>query len=696
MRKIVLFIISIVCISPFISAQVINLSTGVANGTNAVMAAGTPDDTWTVTRPDGVTVTPTAINPHGAWGANSCGRWISPYPTNANYPSPYAQTGVYEYKTTFTANQCNVSSACFNLTALGGDDYVSEIIINGNSYPLAASFFPLTTTTLCINPQNIVTGTNYLTIKVVSVQTYTGLMICGTLNITNSAMVPTLTGSSTICSSSDLTFTGSDGVGYSFNHYWEILEWDMNNNVPVPGGFVWSTWVSGTPGIFTFPSNISVPCNKQYKIKLAVTNSCTPWLEAPALFVNYICAPYFDAGPDQNLCPGQTITLGDPAFAKFQTYSWSPGTWLSSSTVKNPTVTIPAGFSEPCPLSTVYTVTTTSTLTGCSSTDVVTVKHATGPTPVTFSETKGTGCNYNNIITAISSCSSGVAYSWNLGGGTIVNSPTINVVPAGTYTVTTTNACFTNTQTHTLVPCYHPHNNFPPIYANYAVTVNWSGNYPQGGFRIYDNTLPDYAVPAYNANQMTLRVWSPNGTQLFNQSWDYTYNCSGAWNGEIFYNCAYQNSPLPGNFVYTWTLDLYNCGGDTDYGHRSYNGSFVVVDVRTLEDGTKIPIVQEVGADHITSRINWEEALSNADTDGSNENISIYPNPSTGKFTIELSEDITSDIEIFNMLGSKIYSLKRENNNTRYEIDLTDQPAGIYMVNVTVNGERITKKVILQ
>jgi hypothetical protein len=65
------------------------------------------------------------------------------------------------------------------------------------------------------------------------------------------------------------------------------------------------------------------------------------------------------------------------------------------------------------------------------------------------------------------------------------------------------------------------------------------------------------------------------------------------------------------------------------------------------------------------------------------ENISsiqIYPNPSTGNFTISAA----ANIEVYNLIGDLILS---ENNAT--SIDLTASPKGMYFVKL--NGGRIEK-----
>jgi hypothetical protein len=76
----------------------------------------------------------------------------------------------------------------------------------------------------------------------------------------------------------------------------------------------------------------------------------------------------------------------------------------------------------------------------------------------------------------------------------------------------------------------------------------------------------------------------------------------------------------------------------------------------------------------------------------------LYPNPTTGVFTLELSEDIASTettVEIFSIVGEKLLSTKLHGSN-KYDFDLGSLPRSIYIVRV-MNGENAgLEKVIRQ
>lgn len=69
-------------------------------------------------------------------------------------------------------------------------------------------------------------------------------------------------------------------------------------------------------------------------------------------------------------------------------------------------------------------------------------------------------------------------------------------------------------------------------------------------------------------------------------------------------------------------------------------------------------------------------------------NVTIYPNPSKGIFTIE--HDNIENITLYNMMGAKI--LEEEVNNDKYVI--RDLKSGVYFINVKTNVGSVVKKIV--
>ncbi len=82
-----------------------------------------------------------------------------------------------------------------------------------------------------------------------------------------------------------------------------------------------------------------------------------------------------------------------------------------------------------------------------------------------------------------------------------------------------------------------------------------------------------------------------------------------------------------------------------------------------------------------------------------NSQISVYPNPNNGKFTIQSSvvnNQLT--VEIYNVMGEKIYFTPIINNNSQWMIDISNQPSGIYLyrINNQLGNSILSGKLMVQ
>jgi hypothetical protein len=61
----------------------------------------------------------------------------------------------------------------------------------------------------------------------------------------------------------------------------------------------------------------------------------------------------------------------------------------------------------------------------------------------------------------------------------------------------------------------------------------------------------------------------------------------------------------------------------------------------------------------------------------------------------EFDRPVEASMQILNLLGQEIWdrSLLR-GNNLLEEVDLTQYPAGLYLVRLTVDGQTVTRKII--
>jgi len=78
------------------------------------------------------------------------------------------------------------------------------------------------------------------------------------------------------------------------------------------------------------------------------------------------------------------------------------------------------------------------------------------------------------------------------------------------------------------------------------------------------------------------------------------------------------------------------------------------------------------------------------------DNISIYPNPSKGLFTVNLNVDYRRmDILVFDPVG-RIVNANHYANNQEGNLDLTSLTKGIYILKINVDGRTVNKKVMIE
>lgn len=77
-----------------------------------------------------------------------------------------------------------------------------------------------------------------------------------------------------------------------------------------------------------------------------------------------------------------------------------------------------------------------------------------------------------------------------------------------------------------------------------------------------------------------------------------------------------------------------------------------------------------------------------------NETV-IYPNPSNGVFSIGNKNHAQQTIEIFNVLGKQIFSVANT-TQSKYDIDLSESPKGVYFVKITEGKNSHTEKLIIR
>lgn len=218
----------------------------------------------------------------------------------------------------------------------------------------------------------------------------------------------------------------------------------------------------------------------------------------------------------------------------------------------------------------------------------------------------------------------------------------------------------------------------------------------------YNGTAYDFALLRYN-NDGTL-------DSTFNSDGKVATNIGSSSKG---YSVALQND---GKIVvagcnlngsdYDFALIRYSSDGtldctfDTDGKTTTDFGNYndVGMSVAIQNDG-KIVV-----AGHSWNGSNVDFAIVRYDGDGGTVGIeentemrdmNIYPNPTSGIFTVDLRNCLYAKICVYDVLGSCL--LKKDcQNEESPKIDLSSQPGGIYFMEVVSDSERAVKKIVLE
>ncbi len=74
------------------------------------------------------------------------------------------------------------------------------------------------------------------------------------------------------------------------------------------------------------------------------------------------------------------------------------------------------------------------------------------------------------------------------------------------------------------------------------------------------------------------------------------------------------------------------------------------------------------------------------------ESVIIYPNPSSGTFTVSNDHGTIQKVEIYNTLGQAIYSTESTGS---IQLDLRENGVGLYLVKISNDQSSVTKKIII-
>ncbi|MFI5150400.1 MAG: gliding motility-associated C-terminal domain-containing protein [Bacteroidia bacterium] len=281
------------------------------------------------------------------------------------------------------------------------------------------------------------TGSPFTTPVINTTTVYYAGTCPGTFRVADTVKVtpaPTASAGSnvTICNGASTVLTATGGATYSWSPATGLTTTNTASTTASPA----------TTTTYTVTVSSGGSCSSTATVTVTIGSPFTPTASASP----------------SSICAGKTSAL---SAGGANTYSWSPATGLSSTTIPNPTATPTA--------TTVYTV-TAKDLSGCTATATTTVTVNTRPTANAGSNTaecKGSSTSLN--------ASGGGTYSWSPSTGlssTTVANPTVTTNNTTTYTVTIVdgNGCRDSAQVVLTV------NPKPAVSAGTATSICTGGN----------------------------------------------------------------------------------------------------------------------------------------------------------------------------------------------------------------------------
>ncbi|MDQ3110806.1 MAG: T9SS type A sorting domain-containing protein [Bacteroidota bacterium] len=495
-------------------------------------------------------------------------------------------------------------------------------------------------------------------------------------------------GSTTFCSGGSVVLNASTGAGYSW-------QW-QRNSVDLVGAIAAS-----------YTANVA----GNYQVRIN-NGTCNAWSAPTTVTVNTTASPA--AGGNTPICTGSTLNL-TASTVSGATYSWTgPNSFTSSS--QNPSITN-------CTTAMTGTYSVTATANGCTST-AGTKAITVNAIPSAPTASSNTPVCQGSTINLTASTISGATYSWT--GPLSFSSSTQNpsrtgasVDMAGTYSVTATvNGCIGSTGTTTVtVP------NFASIGVGGSTTFCSGGSVP-----LYASTGTGYSwqwirdnsniTTGGTANNYTALVAGSYQVRIYNGT---CYAWSAATIVTINSSLAATVTPAgPTTVCYPATVLLYGntCSGYTyQWQKKDANGVYQIVSGATNANYTATTTGWYQVRTTLSGSSAWSSGvnviinqcrLSGSATDSSTSvvsesapDLSVYPNPTTGEFTIAINSSDEAEqfvqIEVLNAMGQLVYyatqvSVKGPLMEIPISLD-ANYPDGLYIVKVKVGNNVLYRKI---
>ncbi len=215
---------------------------------------------------------------------------------------------------------------------------------------------------------------------------------------------------------------------------------------------------------------------------------------------------------------------------------------------------------------------------------------------------------------------------------------------------------------------------------------HWTGNYDLQGYPIYAQGQPDY----YQGNYWCNCPYSVDygGVHLN----------SGVQNKWFQALSAGESSPTVQGIgmtkaariaYYALTSILMNSSQYTDSKQATITASIILYGECSQEHKSTVDAWNHVG-----NYASYNCAVTSVNEIVDNNEVFVYPNPTSSTLFVELPKVSESPIQIFDINGKKVKELK--NNELYFQIDISNLENGVYLLHFDFKGQQIVKRIIVQ
>ncbi len=556
------------------------------------------------------------------------------------------------------------TTTVYTITGSNGSCNSAPRTVTINVTPTPTTNVTASSSTICVGQTVTLTASGASTyVWLPGAQTTTIITVNPTGNTTY-----TVTGTTGACSSSKtITINVSTTPTIAASTTNTTICRGSSVNVTVTGATIY-TWLPSGSG----SSSVLSPTTTTIYTITGSNGSCN---SAPrTVTVNVTPTPTTNVtASSSSICAGQTVTL---TASGASTYAWLPGAQTTTIITVNPTG------------NTTYTV--TGTTGACSSSKTITINVSTTPTIAT-SITNTTICNGKSVVASVTGATS---YTWLPSGSG--NTSTLTPPSTTIYTVTGANgSCVSAPKTFTVNVNANPTINNTVTNAtcfglcNGAMTVTASGGSSPYMYSLVQGTPICAATTCTSlcAGNYTMIVTDANGcstnsnilitqpTQLVATISNTNATCSSCTDGAA---SVFATGGTP-SYSYSWTPLALTTPNASSLAVGCYTA--------TVTDGNGCSAIQTTCISFGTSVSQIQNATSN---------LSIYPNPSNGLFTISnaiVTEKL--DVLVTNAIGQTILS-ETVKNTAQLQIDLSKMSRGIYYLKASTNEGIKLFKLILE